>query len=185
MRACISLAVIAFALAGSVGSAGAQYYPPPPPQGYQAYPLPPPPPPYAPQTYTSAPLPPPDAAAPPDANAGPYGGYAQPADPGQEQSEAYPPPPPNQPYVAPDSRFPPQPLPPGAHPDFVRRQSVSGGPEAPDITGAVQSPGVAAGRPPSDPTVDRRASAGRSARTGPAAGTAATVSAPTCRLPDH
>jgi len=147
VRACAALAVAAFALAGSIGSAGAQYYPPPP-QGYQAYP--PPPPAYVPQSYTSAPLP------PPAANSGPYGGYAQPAYPSQEpnaeQSEAYPPPYPTRPYAAPDSRFPPQPLaeqgPPGLRPPA----GIDGGPGAADITGTVQSPGAAAG-PPSDRTM--------------------------------
>ncbi len=51
MRASISLVVIAFALAGSLGSAAAQYYPPPPrdypPPAAYPYPANPPPPSYA------------------------------------------------------------------------------------------------------------------------------------------
>jgi lipoprotein-anchoring transpeptidase ErfK/SrfK len=150
VRFCITLGLLAVALAGSIGTAAAQYYPPPP--GYQPYAPPPPPPGYAPGTYSSAPLPPPGAAPAP----APDGGYAQPAYPGEEQSEAYPPPS-SQPYSAPDSRFPPQPPPPGSPPGFRPPAGVSGGPPGPDVTGTVPAPAAqeqapAAG-PRSDPTV--------------------------------
>ena len=94
MRVCTSLALLAFALAGTIGPAAAQYYPPPAP-GYAPYP-PPPPPGYGAPTYDSAPLPPPGGPAP---------GYSQPYQPqpyaGQQQTEAYPPPAPSQPYGQP------------------------------------------------------------------------------------
>jgi lipoprotein-anchoring transpeptidase ErfK/SrfK len=155
VRVRISLAVIALALAGSIGAAGAQYYPPPPPQGYQAYP--PPPPAYGPQSYTSAPLPPPGAAMPPAANAGPPSGYGPPPYPNsdQEQTEAYPPPPPGQPYSAPDSRFPPQPPPAGGASEFRPPAGVGAGQAPPpDVTGTVQNQGgAAAGGARSDPAV--------------------------------
>jgi lipoprotein-anchoring transpeptidase ErfK/SrfK len=141
LRACISLTVIALALAGSIGAAAAQYYPPPPPGYEPAQPqpgyYPPPPPGYPPPSYSSAPLPPPGAAPPPQN--GPYG-YAPPPPPPQE-SDAYPPS--NRPYGEPDSRFPPQPLP--AQGGFGLRPpgEIGAGPAAPDsadITGTVQSP---------------------------------------------
>jgi lipoprotein-anchoring transpeptidase ErfK/SrfK len=147
VRVRISLAVIALALAGSIGAAGAQYYPPPPPQGYQAYP--PPPPAYGPQSYTSAPLPPPGAAGPPS-------GYGPPPypDSDQAQTEAYPPPPPGQPYSAPDSRFPPQPPPAGGASEFRPPAGVGAGQAPPpDVTGTVQNQGGAAGGARSDPAV--------------------------------
>jgi lipoprotein-anchoring transpeptidase ErfK/SrfK len=127
VRRSISIAVIAFAVTGSIGAASAQYYPPqPPPPGYQGYP--PPQQPDSPQSYSSAPLPPPDAGpayGPPP----PYPGQAY---PGQEQSEAYPPPPPPQSLGA-----------QGGPPGFV--------PPA-DVTGTVPPPSHAAA-PQSDPTV--------------------------------
>ena len=57
-RSRVGVAVIAFALAGSVGTAAAQYDPPPTPPApvYQAYP-PPPPPAYLPQPYSNTPPP--------------------------------------------------------------------------------------------------------------------------------
>jgi lipoprotein-anchoring transpeptidase ErfK/SrfK len=159
LRACISLTVIALALAGSIGAATAQNYPPPPP-GYEgAAPpqpgyYPPPPPGYSQPSYSSAPLPPPGAAPPP--NGAPYG-YAPPPPP-QQESDAYPPS--NRPYSEPDSRFPPQPLPalgmPGLRPPAeVGGAAPAGPPGAPpaDITGTVQSPGVAAPPPPANRTV--------------------------------
>jgi lipoprotein-anchoring transpeptidase ErfK/SrfK len=124
VRRSVSVAVIAFAVVGSIGGASAQYYPPqPPPPGYQAYP---PPQPYSPQSYSSAPLPPPDA--------GPT--YGPPPYPGPEQSEAYPPPPPNQPY-------PPQ----GGPPGLVPPADVGG------VTGTIPTPSDHAAGPQSDPTV--------------------------------
>lgn len=154
LRACISLTVIALALAGSIGAATAQYYPPPPP-GYEGaappqpgYYPPPPPPGYSQPSYSSAPLPPPGAAPPPQ-NGSPYG-YAPPPPP-QQESDAYPPP--NRPYSEPDSRFPPQPLPALGMPGLRPPAEVGGagpagppGPPSADITGTVQSPGV--GAPP-------------------------------------
>jgi lipoprotein-anchoring transpeptidase ErfK/SrfK len=151
LRVCISLTVIALALAGFVGAATAQYYPPPPP-GYEGaappppgYYPPPPPPGYSQPSYSSAPLPPPGAAPPPP-NGAPYG-YAPPPPP-QQESDAYPPP--NRPYGEPDSRFPPQPLPalgaPGLRPPAEVGAGAPAGPPggpSPDITGTVQSPGVA------------------------------------------
>jgi lipoprotein-anchoring transpeptidase ErfK/SrfK len=130
VRRSISLAVIAFAVAGSIGSASAQYYPPQPPApGYQAYP---PQQPDSAQTYSSAPLPPPNAG----------GTYGPPPYPGQEQSGAYPPP--NQPY-------PPQDGPPGLVPPspIGGAAADSGG----DVTGTIPAPGGYSAGPPSDPSV--------------------------------
>ena len=137
MRVCTSLALLAFALAGTIGPAAAQYYPPPAP-GYAPYP-PPPPPGYGAPTYDSAPLPPPGSPAP---------GYSQPYQPqpyaGQQQTEAYPPPAPSQPYGQPaygsGGGFPPQPAAPGFRPPA----DVSGGPGGPDVTGTVPSAVTAA-----------------------------------------
>jgi lipoprotein-anchoring transpeptidase ErfK/SrfK len=155
VRVCTRLALLAFALAATIGPAAAQYYAPPPP-GYQPYP-PPPPPGYAPsQSYSSAPLPPPGADAPPPSGGG---GYSQPypAQPyaGQEQTEAYPPPAPVQPYARPaygsgGGNFPPQPAAPGFRPPA---DVSSGGPSGPDVTGTVPAPAEAAPAPRSDPTV--------------------------------
>jgi lipoprotein-anchoring transpeptidase ErfK/SrfK len=153
LRISSTIAVAAFALAGSIGTAAAQYYPPPPP-GYDGYAPPPPPPPYAaPQTYSTAPLPPPSAA-----NGAPHGGYAQPAYPGQEQSEAYPPP--RQPYFVPDNRYPPQPLPSQSGAQDLRPPADIGGAGQADVTGSVpaqpgaarpaQSNAVIAALPPED-----------------------------------
>ena len=93
MRVSVSLVVVALALAGSAGSAGAQYYPPPPAPPYAA------PPPYV------GPYPAPYSCSGPvyrDANGAPYDPrYVRPA-PGDE---AYYAPPPGQQF------FPPQPLP--------------------------------------------------------------------------
>jgi lipoprotein-anchoring transpeptidase ErfK/SrfK len=141
VRVCTSLALFAFALAGTIGPAAAQYYAPPPP-GYQPYP-PPPPPGYGPQSYDSAPLPPPGAS-----------GYGQPYQ-GQQQTEAYPPPAPSQPYGQPASSgaFPPQPLPYGA-PGYRPPADVSGGgPGSPAVTGTVPAPVATAPAPRSDPSV--------------------------------
>jgi lipoprotein-anchoring transpeptidase ErfK/SrfK len=150
VRILIGLAVIAFAVAGSIGSAGAQYYPPQSAPAYQPYP---PPPPYAQGTYTSAPLPPPGPASPPPGYNGPSG-YGQPAYPGQAQSEAYPPPPsPAQPYSTPDSRFPPQPLPAEGPPGFRPPAGVDSGSGSLDVTGTVQSEGSGTAAPPSDPAI--------------------------------
>ena len=148
MRALISLAVIAAALAGLIAGAAAQNYPPQPAPADQPYPAPPP---YAAQSYTSAPLPPPGPVASPAPYEATSGGYAQPAYPGQAQSQAYPPPAPT--YAAPDSRFPPQPLPAEGPPGFRPPGDVSGG--SPAVTGSVPSPGesAAAPPPPSDPAV--------------------------------
>jgi lipoprotein-anchoring transpeptidase ErfK/SrfK len=150
LRICISLAVTALVLAGSVGIAAAQYYPPPPP-GYDGY-APPPPPPsaYPPPSYSGAPLPPPGGAGPPPAGPPPYG-YGPPlaAGAGQADSEAYPPP--SRPYFAPDSQFPPQPLPAQAGaPDFRPPGDITGSvPAQPAQPG---QPG-AAPPPPANPTV--------------------------------
>ena len=85
MRVCTRLALLAFALAGMIGPAAAQYYPSPAP-GYQPYPPPPPPGYGPPPSYSSAPLPPPEGGPPP--------GYGQPypAQPygGQQQTEPIP-----------------------------------------------------------------------------------------------
>jgi lipoprotein-anchoring transpeptidase ErfK/SrfK len=123
VRRSISIAVIAFAVAGSMGGASAQYYPPqPPPPGYQGYA--PPPEPASPQSYSSAPLPPPDAG---EASYGPPPPYS-----GQPEPEGYPPP-------------PPQPLAnQGGPPGFV--------PPA-DVTGTVPPPNGQGAGPHSDPTV--------------------------------
>jgi lipoprotein-anchoring transpeptidase ErfK/SrfK len=149
VRLRITLGLLAVAVAWSIGTASAQYYPPPPP-GYQAYPPPQPPAGYAPGTYSSAPLPPPGAAAPPPA---PYGSSAPPPYPGQEESEAYPPPAP--PSSEPGSSFPPQPLPAEGPPGFRPPASVGSGPASPDVTGTIPAPaqGASAAAPPSDPAV--------------------------------
>ena len=156
MRVCTSLAVIAVALALSIGGALAQYYPPPPPPGYPAYPPPPSgyAPPYSPQTYGSAPLPPPgyyddDAPVP----AGPP--YDRRAIPGQ-QTEAYPPAP--RPYFMPNDPYAPQPLPSQGPPGFRPPADVGGGPgPGPGYaTGAVPAPPpppAAAVAPQTSPTV--------------------------------
>jgi lipoprotein-anchoring transpeptidase ErfK/SrfK len=149
LRSCISLTVIALALAGSIGAATAQYYPPPPP-GYEPAPpqpgyYPPPPPGYSQPSYSSAPLPPPGAV-PPAQNGSPYG-YAPPPPPPQQESDAYPPP--NRPYGEPDSRFPPQPLPSQGGFGVRPPAEIGAGPPGPasaDITGSVQAP--VAGPPP-------------------------------------
>ncbi len=143
VRACISFIALTFAVAGSIGTAAAQYYPPPPAPAYQPYP---PPQPGTPQT--NAPLPPPDGVAPP-AN-GPYGPYGQRAQdyPPYEQSDAYSPPP-NQPHGAPDSQFPPQPVPPGLRPPA----DISGAGATGDVTGAIPAPASRTAAPASDPTV--------------------------------
>ena len=140
MRVCTSLALLAFALAGTIGPAAAQYYPPPAP-GYAPYP-PPPPPGYGAPTYDSAPLPPPGSPAP---------GYGQPyqSQPyaGQQQTEAYPPPAPSQPYGQPaygsGGGFPPQPAAPGFRPP-ANVGGGPGGPGGPDVTGTVPAPVAAA-----------------------------------------
>ena len=93
MRSSFSVVVVAFALAGSVGTAAAQYYPPPP-QGY--------PPPYLQHGYSAAPLPPPGAIYDPrdDANDAPFGGPYVPY-----------PPPAGRFYPGSYSELPPQPAP--------------------------------------------------------------------------
>jgi lipoprotein-anchoring transpeptidase ErfK/SrfK len=128
VRRSISIAVIAFAVAGSIGGASAQYYPPqPPPPGYQGYP---PPQPYSSQSYSSAPLPPPDAG--PAYGPPPYSGEAQP--------EAYPPP-------------SPQPLATeGGPPGFVPPADVTGTVPPPSGHAAApqSDPTVVAALPPED-----------------------------------
>ena len=148
MRTRISVAVIAFALAGSLATAAAQYYPPP--ADYDGYAPPPAPPPYPAQTYSSAPLPAPGAA-PAAANPAPYGGYApRPPFPGQEQSEAYPPP--TRPYFAPDNRYPAQPLDVEDASSALRPPADVGSGSA-DVTGAIPAPGAPTAVPRSNPTV--------------------------------
>ena len=138
MRASIKLAVIAFALVGSVGVATAQYAPPPPP-GYPPIPPAPvndyPPPPT--QPYTSQPMPPPvggpqAAAAGPygqgpavqrDASDGPYGGQRY-----QQQEDA-------------GGAFPPQPMPVlGGGPLQRPPADIADGAVQADVTGAVPAP---------------------------------------------
>jgi len=139
VRVCTSLALLALALAATIGPAAAQYYPPA--QGYQPYP-PPPPPGYGPPPGYDQPYP-----------AQPYAG--------QQQTEAYPPPAPAYPPPAPvqsyaqpaygsgGGSFPPQPAAPGFRPPA----NVGGGYGGPDVTGSVPAPVQAAPVPQSDPTV--------------------------------
>ncbi|MGH6673679.1 MAG: L,D-transpeptidase family protein [Xanthobacteraceae bacterium] len=135
MRRLTSIAVTALALAGwlagGIGAASAQYYPPQPPApGYQSYP---PSQPYGPQTYSSAPLPPASVTS----SGSPYDtGYTR--QPGQ-YPQSYPPP-----YPA-NGAGPPQPL------------SAEGGrpglaPPA-DVTGSIPAPNGQESGPPSDPAV--------------------------------
>ena len=159
MRARISIAVIAFALAGSFGGAAAQYYPPQPPPVDPAYAPSPPP-------YAGAPPPPPDDGAPlAEAPSAPYGHspfvyrdensapYDPQAVPGQDQSDAYPPA--NRPYFVPDGRLPPQPLPAlGSAPALRPPADVGGGPAPADVTGTARAPaGAAMGTEPDRATV--------------------------------
>jgi lipoprotein-anchoring transpeptidase ErfK/SrfK len=119
LRSSLSVVVVAFALAGSVGTAAAQYYPPPP-QGY--------PPPYLQRGYSAAPLPPPGAIYDPrdDANDAPVGGPYVP----------YPPPPAGRFYPGSYSELPPQPAP--ALEGFQR--PPAGLPGSEDVTGTVRTP---------------------------------------------
>ncbi len=122
MRASISLVVIALAVAGSVGEAAAQSYPPPPPADY--YPEPPAPYPSQPQPYISAPLP------------GPY-------DPGYDEQAAASPPP-GRPYFVPEDRMAPQPL-PAIGGELIPRPPA-------DVTGSIFAPAGAATGPAPDRT---------------------------------
>jgi lipoprotein-anchoring transpeptidase ErfK/SrfK len=129
--------VTALALAGCIGTAAAQYYPPSPPDpGYQAYP---PPQPYGPQpqTYTGAPLPPPGAAQ---------------SEPGQ-YSPSYPPP--DQPSYSQDNRFPPQPVPAegGPPPGWRPPAEIGSGASPDDVTGSISASRTHAAGPQSDPAV--------------------------------
>ena len=127
MRASIGLVVVAFALAGTLGSAAAQYYSPPPPD----YPLPP------------APVP--DAGAPVyrDANGVPY-------DPRNVQ-----PAPGDTPYAEPPSGrpyFPPQPMPVVDGGTMQRPPAdVAGAQGSADVTGSIQSPQMPAAPPATTP----------------------------------
>jgi lipoprotein-anchoring transpeptidase ErfK/SrfK len=163
LRATISLAVIAFALAATAGGAAAQYYPPPPPD----YPAPPPgypapPPAYPGPSYSTAPLPPPvddgeQAAVSPGA---PYGhapyvsrdASGVPYDPRADEDstavggpyEPYPPAPPRTRAASyPDAGLPPQ-RPPSVGGELFQRPPASvagtGAPDAADITGTVRAP---------------------------------------------
>ena len=120
MRSSLSVVVVAFALAGSVGTAAAQYYPPAP-QGY--------PPPYPQRGYSAAPLPPPGAIYDPrdDENGAPVGGPYVP----------YPPPPAGRVYPGSYSELPPQPAPPTLE-GFQR--PPAGVPGSEDVTGTVRTP---------------------------------------------
>jgi lipoprotein-anchoring transpeptidase ErfK/SrfK len=151
----ISLAVIALAFAGSLGEAGAQYYPPPP-----AYP--------SPQPYSSAPLPPPPgngvpmAAAPGapygqaqapygqapavyrDANGVPYDPrYGRPEISPEDRADAYPPA--GRPYFVPDGSIAPQPMPAMGGEPVLRPPGEIGGGVPADVTGSLRNP---AGPPP-------------------------------------
>jgi lipoprotein-anchoring transpeptidase ErfK/SrfK len=137
LRASISVVVIAFALAGSIGGAAAQYYPPP----ANPYPAP---------TYFSAPLP---AASP----AAPYGQPAPvyrdangvpPCDPCSDEQapvggpyEPYPPA--NRVSSVPSDDFAPQPMPNlGNGP--LRPPADIGGSSGSDVTGSIRAPANAA-----------------------------------------
>jgi lipoprotein-anchoring transpeptidase ErfK/SrfK len=148
LRASTSLVVIAFAVAGSVGEAAAQYYPVPagpdygPPPGYGYRPYPPPPPPYyaSPDVYREA--------------------YGVPYDPRYDRQaaysdravRAYPP------DYDPADSYPPQPMPDldgvsalrppadiGDLPTPVPGRGPALGlpPGAPDVTGSVRPPAAA------------------------------------------
>jgi lipoprotein-anchoring transpeptidase ErfK/SrfK len=136
LRTSISLVVIAFAFAGSLGGAAAQYYPPPPPDyspppGYP-YPSYSPPPP----SYTRAPLATPvDGWQAPDPASAPYGqapsvyrdANGAPYDPrGEEQA-------------VPGDGFAPQPIPSVDGEPIPRPPSdVAGVPTQSDVTGTVR-----------------------------------------------
>jgi lipoprotein-anchoring transpeptidase ErfK/SrfK len=136
LRASLSLTVIACALAASVGSVAAQYYPPQPPPVYQGY-----------APYARAPLPPPDDGTPVDPR------YRQ-VGPAAEQSDAYTPGTP--PYFVPDNdNLAPQPLPSLSGGPVLRPPAdVSEGPSSGDVTGSVPGArGPAAVAPPDRGTV--------------------------------
>jgi lipoprotein-anchoring transpeptidase ErfK/SrfK len=127
LRISISVVVIASALAGSLGSAAAQYYPPPP----AAYPPPPP----------GAYYPPPPGAYPPPYDAR----YDRPGIPGEDPG-AYPPA--GRPYFA------PQPMPMADGDDQRPPADVASAPVPADVTGSVRGPvGPPAGAQPDHPTV--------------------------------
>jgi lipoprotein-anchoring transpeptidase ErfK/SrfK len=135
LRSSISLVVLGFALAGSIGSAAAQYYPPPPAPAY------PPP------SYSSMPLPPPDAPygyTPRRVYRGADGALYDPSDDGQDA-------PVGGPYVpyTPASRLypgsygqlPPQPVPMiDGEPVPRPPAGISGLPMPDDVTGSVRAP---------------------------------------------
>jgi lipoprotein-anchoring transpeptidase ErfK/SrfK len=128
LRASFSLAVIAFALVGSMAGAVAQYYPPPPPPS--DYPPPPayPYPSYQPQPYSQAPLPAPVQSAP-----APYGG---PSPIYREENSA--PDPRYGQQAVPDNGFPPQPM-PSVEGGLIPRPpaNVGSASAADDVTGTV------------------------------------------------
>ena len=143
MRARVSLSVIACALAGSVGLAAAQTYPPPP---VDYYPEPP-----APYPVDELPAYPPMA--PPRGAAiepayGPYGGappvyrdaYGTPLAPYRggygQQIDGYPPP--GRPYFVPADTMPPQPLPSLGGGPISRPSANVGG--SVDATGSIRDP---------------------------------------------
>jgi lipoprotein-anchoring transpeptidase ErfK/SrfK len=135
LRASFSLAVIAFAMVGSMAGAAAQYYPPPPPSDYPpppAYPYPT----YQPQPYSQAPLP-----APVQSSPAPYNG---PSAIYRDENSA--PDPRYSQQAVPDNGFPPQPL-PSVGAGLLQRPpaDVGSASATDDVTGTVPAP---AGAPP-------------------------------------
>ena len=133
VRILTGIAVTALALAGWIGTASAQYYPPqPPPPGYQPYPPPQQEQSYGPQTYSSAPLPP----------AGVGSG-------GEPDETSYASPPPRYPQSYPQPGQSPYPASSAPPPGYGEPP----GPPPADVTGAISARNGQESGPPSDPAV--------------------------------
>jgi lipoprotein-anchoring transpeptidase ErfK/SrfK len=145
LRICIGFAVTVFALAGSLGAATAQYYPPPPGYPPPAYPYPS----YPPPPYSQAPLPAPGYGPPPiQPGAAPYGGT--PAIYRDSNGAPYDP----RYGAGPDDGFAAQPMPSIDGGPPLRPPADVGRADVPDdITGTVPAPAAAAAVPGRGPAV--------------------------------